>query len=63
MNNVQQYFQSLIWDNGLPCAGLSFAKTLSGANVFEISDIQGAETGRCQPGDQKVTGFHWGETR
>ena len=40
---------------------LSLAKMLSGANAFEISDIEEEETEARKPGDQNVTMLHCAE--
>jgi hypothetical protein len=43
----------------LPPNHLSLAKMLSGANAFEISDIEEEEAEGPQPGDRNVTMLHW----
>ena len=40
---------------------LSFAKILSGLNVFEISNLQEQETESRYPGDRDVTMLHGAE--
>jgi hypothetical protein len=41
---------------------MSFAKILSGLNVFEISNLQEQETESRYPGDRDVTMLHGAET-